>query len=806
MVALFLIATSASGGSAQEKPTKSPTQKTSVQPTVKSPESSTPSSPPAQGKSSVAKRFETGKTRYVHVNRGIVRSGPADSFYATAYLPPNGRVEVYLETSDGWSGIRPPDGSHNWLPATAAYLLPGGATAEVVEEGAPAWVGTDLKQPPKMLWQTGLQKSQVVQVLGEESQQSEKGASTLWYRIAPPQGEFRWIKTSQLSDEPTQVTEPQERASEKESVELASHARAPSPKPASPDQEKHPTSAAVSQAAHSAGLATLASTEGEEGEIVWSDEAEVLSRINQQIRAEQGELTRGLPGGGTTVMHSGEIPVENGFESDAYYEGEPHFEDATSVEVAMTPEELKRAKRHQSARHQVDSLMHWDALEATADPKLRVRPLASVLGVIGLGVIEADRKPINDQIAQERNEFREGGLRYDKSMPHIGPYGSSRLDRLPRPGRAPRITSPTSQPFHDHLGQSEQIPLDPNRPVLTRLWSSNQPLFGMEQPVPSAGGNQPDWLPRDPNHYENVASRGGPFSSAPVHQPTPQPMPSQVAQFHTESIPPSSWHGIQTPSAMLTSHAMQEAFADPLHEAEFETPEIQAAMLELTRIVASPTEAWNLAPLRNACHQWVEAGGTSLVRGEARLLLDRIDRFDSLRTRTLGSGQDMSRIASAPPATPASSGPPFNAPPPNLTIPPSLSIASQAFATNTAPNTGTNGYGVANGAMIASGGGGMPGNPVHPASATGPSIPAPPVDTSVGDASGWLVQVHGKVPGQPEYALTDDHGNVVAYVQTTAALNIRRYLQQPVIVYGQRGYIPSLAARQISVERISRLR
>ena len=75
-----------------------------------------------------------------------------------------------------------------------------------------------------------------------------------------------------------------------------------------------------------------------------------------------------------------------------------------------------------------------------------------------------------------------------------------------------------------------------------------------------------------------------------------------------------------------------------------------------------------------------------------------------------------------------------------------------------------------------------------------------------GDASGWLVQVHGSLPGQPEFALTDDQGKVVTYVQTTAALNIRRYLQQPVIIYGQRGYIPNLAARQITVERIARLR
>ena len=75
-----------------------------------------------------------------------------------------------------------------------------------------------------------------------------------------------------------------------------------------------------------------------------------------------------------------------------------------------------------------------------------------------------------------------------------------------------------------------------------------------------------------------------------------------------------------------------------------------------------------------------------------------------------------------------------------------------------------------------------------------------------GDASGWLVQVHTTIKGQPEFALTDDAGKVIAYVQSTPALNLRRYLQQPVTVYGTRGYIPNLAAKQILAERVVRMR
>jgi hypothetical protein len=54
--------------------------------------------------------------------------------------------------------------------------------------------------------------------------------------------------------------------------------------------------------------------------------------------------------------------------------------------------------------------------------------------------------------------------------------------------------------------------------------------------------------------------------------------------------------------------------------------------------------------------------------------------------------------------------------------------------------------------------------------------------------------------------LTDDTGNVIAYVQSSAGLNLRRYLQQPVMIQGVRGYIPGLAAKQILAERVVRMR
>jgi hypothetical protein len=164
----------------------------------------------------------------------------------------------------------------------------------------------------------------------------------------------------------------------------------------------------------------------------------------------------------------------------------------------------------------------------------------------------------------------------------------------------------------------------------------------------------------------------------------------------------------------------------------FQTPQIQDALVQLSVIVSRPAEQWNLAPLRDSAQMWIERGETPLVRGEARLLLDRIERFESVRQRS-----------SASPI----------APPTNFSD--AIPLRSPA---------------------------------------------------SESEMSGWLVAVHTSLPGQPEFAITDDLGNVKAYVRPTTGLNLRRYVQQPVTVFGPQGFLPNLNAKQVVADRVVRLR
>ncbi len=682
---------------------------------------------PTQGKAKqvpayVLAQFDKPKVRFVHSNKANVRSGPSEKYYATTTLANGASVDVYLETSDGWSGIRPPAKSHDWIPSNIAYLLPGGKSAEVIEDKSPAWVGSESPDVSEFMWQIELVKSQLVQVLGEELQMTDDGKKQLWYRIAPPQGEFRWVKTSQLS-------ESFPRSSQSNGVQLANYVEEPMPNAAS------------------------MSSKSEAGKVVWSDEKKTLEHVEQQIQREQAEIQSKMAADGIHVsLDSPRIEIKsrsnksklvsqgtsllNTAEEEAIELDSIGFDNSTRIAstqirpIAVRPNQ-KRTKA--SAEHQIDGQRQWEAMQSS-DPKLRVRPVGSLLGLIGLNIIEAERAPVTTHIAQQFHTSQSPG-----NIGRVGAVGNSRLDRLPRPGqKGSNYEGTTSLNYDGQITGQITGPIPSNAPMhqgettFSRWIHSRDPVFGS--------------TPTAINPIFAANNIGNPYGI----QPQPIPIPLETSAWH--GLNPSLRNSVPQPiqTAMNYDNSNNEEVPE-----QFQTPEIQSALVHLTREVASPTEQWNFVELKDQASSWVENGATAMVRGEARLLMERIERFESLRQRTLGLAQDVSMMAQqtrlASPVLPAS-----------------------------ASNTGVNGSAVAN------------------AFATNA--------VAEGDASGWLVQVHTTIKGQPEFALTDDTGKVITYVQSTPALNLRRYLQQPVTVYGMRGYIPNLAAKQILAERVVRMR
>ncbi|QDS94755.1 hypothetical protein FF011L_35370 [Roseimaritima multifibrata] len=134
------------------------------------------------------------------------RCGPSGEFYRTDPLRLGQELDVYLETKDGWLGVRPPEGSFSWVPASSLDLSVDEKTGVITDRRAVAWIGTHLGRARKYRWQVQLAVGEEVSIIGKTERSSGKGTE-LWYQIVPPSGEFRWVHRSQIVDTSEQLVE-----------------------------------------------------------------------------------------------------------------------------------------------------------------------------------------------------------------------------------------------------------------------------------------------------------------------------------------------------------------------------------------------------------------------------------------------------------------------------------------------------------------------------------------------------------------------------------------------------------------------
>ena len=128
-----------------------------------------------------------------------VRCGPGWDYYSTATLEAGQRVEVYRHEAGGWLAIRPPEGSHSWIPLRQVESA-GQDVARVIVDGAVAWVGSTAESVTQHKWQVRLDRGELVVVLGKATMVVGPGfAQETYCKIAPPPGEFRWIHAEHAS-------------------------------------------------------------------------------------------------------------------------------------------------------------------------------------------------------------------------------------------------------------------------------------------------------------------------------------------------------------------------------------------------------------------------------------------------------------------------------------------------------------------------------------------------------------------------------------------------------------------------------
>ncbi len=130
---------------------------------------------------------------YAATSEALLRCGPDEEYYRTDQLKPGQELEVYVETEDGWLGVRPPDTSFSWIPASQVRLSNDHKTGIVEHKKAVAWVGSNLGTARKYRWQVRLAPGEQVAVISESKSATATGEEETWLKIVPPPGEFRWI-------------------------------------------------------------------------------------------------------------------------------------------------------------------------------------------------------------------------------------------------------------------------------------------------------------------------------------------------------------------------------------------------------------------------------------------------------------------------------------------------------------------------------------------------------------------------------------------------------------------------------------
>ena len=716
---------------------------------------------------------EGDKQRYVHAPRATVRCGPGTSYYPTGLLEQGTAVDVYVQTEDGWSGIRPPEGSHNWVSAEFLYLMPGGRVAEVSEDKAPAWVGSANDQVSKLLYQTELSVSQSVSIL-DEAYRTEGGAKKLWFKIAPPQGEFRWVRSSMLGADPISVPKStaEKTATEKKKSRAASAL-------ANKGQSGDEASQGVAKASYQSPVSKKPSKDAQsEGNLAWSDEAEQVARVEREIRREQAaseqKILESAPSGakkGSLIKRSpagsSEMPVERQVERSTERSVDrpvdrPVDRSGDREVVSGSGVQVLRP-RPRPTKPQSYEDRDWQLFQERSVGPRETDSMNHVLGMFGMSLVDPNQIPGHPkQSAGGASGPRDGAI-YSQSSP---------IRSVPRSAIASRPTRPSgpmaggSAIGSNAVGSNamgsgnsyagiDHLPRPTGRYSSPRLaggypqsgerpwWKTQGPLFGSDADV---GNGALDYGTLGNGALNNGDLGNSEFGSGLAMGQSRMGFEGDEALG--DGAPSRS---IGSGSMMLASGpSMRSSASDSGSNGgsnwrssdevdRFQTPAIQDALAELSMIVSRPVDQWNLAPLRDSAMQWIERGETPLIRGEARLLLDRIERFELLRQRTGGY------------VAPAAMGPQI----------PMTSNASYQVERS-------------------------------------PSMQS--------ELSGWLVAVHTSLPGQPEFALTDDVGNVKAYVQSTTGLNLRRYTQQLVTVYGPQGYLPTLGAKQIVADRVVRMR
>ena len=123
-------------------------------------------------------------------------ASPSKETYQTGVVSRGDEVEIYFRNDDGFCAIRPPLGSFSWVNGKFIQVEQDsyGRVVSPSTKAIPSRVGAPTPEASSVA-QIGLKNDQRVKII----EQTRLRDGSVWYKIAPPPGEFRWIHESNLA-------------------------------------------------------------------------------------------------------------------------------------------------------------------------------------------------------------------------------------------------------------------------------------------------------------------------------------------------------------------------------------------------------------------------------------------------------------------------------------------------------------------------------------------------------------------------------------------------------------------------------
>lgn len=554
---------------------------------------------------------------YVAQPQAEIRSGPSEDYYPTSFAKAGEALDVYTQTQDGWLGIRPPEGSFSWVPAKDAYLLPGGKTIEITSEQSVSWIGTSMGSAKQFRWQVELEPGEQLNVIGERTNVDREGNRSLWYRVLPPSGEFRWIHESAVSRERLEAII---------------------------DLEKL-------EAARTTGP-TLSKT--------FAENPVVSAQYQPPAPALPQHIDAANPGYGpldSVQMLQNGVPTEAPHIHDdaIVYDDSVVYDDPAHIhtEVAETPYITPGTSSSAPA------FTGWHAFDLT-DDGLRFTLLERIAGRNRAAVDPYKSDPFSLAMPARQKQAQVVPTAAD-------PYVDRPYARRERPWRDPRTLGAMRQRNHtsaadsraDSAHEEYYAGRDRQGGMLSEIRERVNNLGDSVARLRGSTGTQESDIRTDEFEFDD--------SDFAVQQGTESR--DNDLEFYSregESAGPDAidWYGVKDrPSSSLATENTSPPTAPRELTAmgpsttpgasNFVSRELDDLQVTLGEMVSGPPSTWNLDSLQRRTEYLIEHGTTPVERGRARLLLERIEEFKQHEQRSAFLPSGVSRASyQAPPRNP----------------------------------------------------------------------------------------------------------------------------------------------------------